>query len=69
MLSTEGFSPSERKGLLQHTVINEVFASYANLLIGQEASACPWSALMGVRIKWAELRELYGLSPGTMKTV
>ena len=38
MLSTEGFSPSERKGLLQHTVINEVFASYANLLIGQEAS-------------------------------
>ena len=41
MLSTEGFLPSKRKGLLQDTVDNEEsalvrFAFYENLLIGQE---------------------------------
>ena len=47
MLSTEGFFPSKRKGLLQDTVDNEVsalarFAFYENLLIGQEISVrCP----------------------------
>ena len=45
MLSTEGFFPSKRKGLLQDTVDNEVSAlamlSFCeNLLIGQEASVC-----------------------------
>ena len=62
MLSTtEVFLLSKRKGLLQHTVDKEVFAStrlafYENLLIGQEMSV-RWSALMAVRIKRDEFRE------------
>ena len=44
MLSNEGFFlPSKRKGLLQHTVDNEVYelvrlTFYKNLFIGQERS-------------------------------
>ena len=45
MLSTEGFLPSKRKGLLQHTADSKVSALarltlYENLLIGQERSVC-----------------------------
>ena len=53
MMSTERFLSSRRKGLLQHTVDNEVSAIARltfseNLLIGQEIS---------VRIKQVEFRE------------
>ena len=45
MQSTEGFLPSKRKGLLQHTVDDEVSALarlsfHENLLIEQETSVC-----------------------------
>ena len=47
LLSTVGFLPSKRNGLLQDTVGNEVpklarlaFYMYENLLTGQEISVC-----------------------------
>ena len=54
------FFSLRRKGLLDHTVNNEMFALamltlYENLLIAQIKG--PLSALTGVRIKYVEFRE------------
>ena len=55
LLSTEGFLPSKRKGLLQDTVDNEVsalarFAFYENLFQDWARNKCPLSALTCIRI-------------------
>ena len=54
------FFPLRRKGLLDHTVNNEMFALamltlYKNLLIAHMKG--PLSALTGVRIKYVKFRE------------
>ena len=54
MLSTEGFLPSRRKGLLQHTFNNEMsslarLAFTENLLTGQEISVHCKSFAQGQR--------------------